>query len=140
LSSSMFGHRLISMYNEPAASLSYAVLTGSNSSRATVFAGRPYDKRPTSGRRACCSGGASEELRSNYLERIGVTAGQDRSASMAAVAAVMHRSFTPTSEELNTALEIVEGVLAAIFVHGTATVRLGDRIPPRPPRAPRKST
>jgi uncharacterized protein DUF4145 len=52
--------------------------------------------------------------------------------------AATHRSFKPTMDELNTALDVVEGVLAAIYDHSERTAKLGDRVPPRPPRKPKK--
>jgi hypothetical protein len=45
--------------------------------------------------------------------------------------ATTHRFFEPTTQELNLALDIVEGVLAAIYQHHEAAARLGDRVPPR---------
>jgi hypothetical protein len=45
--------------------------------------------------------------------------------------ATTHRFFQPTTEELNLALDIVEGVLAAIYRHHEAAARLSDRVPPR---------
>jgi hypothetical protein len=45
--------------------------------------------------------------------------------------AVMHRRHTPNSEDLNTALDIVEGIFAAINIHGDAAARLGERVPKR---------
>jgi hypothetical protein len=52
--------------------------------------------------------------------------------------AAMHRAFEPDGKELNTALDIVEGVMSAIYSHREAAEKLADRIPPRkaPPRAP----
>jgi len=46
--------------------------------------------------------------------------------------AAMHRSFKPTERELNIALDIVEGILAAIFDHSEAAATLAKRVPPRP--------
>lgn len=51
--------------------------------------------------------------------------------------AVTHRYFAPTEEELNTAQDIVEGVLVSIFEHGDAAAKLGNRVPPRLPRMPK---
>ncbi len=52
--------------------------------------------------------------------------------------AAMHRAFRPDERELQTALDITEGVMAAIYSHQKAAEKLGDRVPPRkaPPRAP----
>jgi hypothetical protein len=51
--------------------------------------------------------------------------------------AATHRSFQPTMEELNTALDVAEGVLAAIYDHSVRATKLADRVPPRPPRKPK---
>ena len=45
--------------------------------------------------------------------------------------AVMHRRHTPSLEELNTALDVAEGVFAAINIHGDAAARVGNRVPKR---------
>lgn len=45
--------------------------------------------------------------------------------------ASIHRMFKPTVEDLNTALDIAEGLLAAIFVHGDAAKEVTDRLPVR---------
>jgi hypothetical protein len=39
---------------------------------------------------------------------------------------------TPTEQELNVALDVVEGVFAPIFGHKTEAEKLADRVPPRP--------
>jgi Domain of unknown function (DUF4145) len=50
--------------------------------------------------------------------------------------AAMHRAFAPDWDDLNTALDISEGVMAAIYAHPPASTKLGDRVPRRklPPR------
>jgi hypothetical protein len=40
---------------------------------------------------------------------------------------------TPTEQELNVALNVVEGVFAPIFGHKTEAEKLADRVPPRRP-------
>jgi hypothetical protein len=45
--------------------------------------------------------------------------------------AAMHRSFKPNEDELTTALDIVEGILAAIFDHAEAARQLAKRVPPK---------
>ena len=45
--------------------------------------------------------------------------------------AVMHRGHEPTEEDLNLALDIVEGVLAPIFGHEEEARKLADRVPKR---------
>jgi hypothetical protein len=57
------------------------------------------------------------------------------SAILDAGHAVTHRSFNPKQEELNTALDIAEGVFAAIYIHTAAATEIADRVPPRPPRS-----
>jgi len=52
--------------------------------------------------------------------------------------AAMHRAFAPTEKELNTSLDIVEGIFAAIYQHTDAALGLAKRIPPRSTR-PKKS-
>ena len=47
--------------------------------------------------------------------------------------ATIHRRFVPKRSDLNTALDIVEGVLAAIYVHPRAAAELSDRVPTRTP-------
>jgi hypothetical protein len=48
--------------------------------------------------------------------------------------AAMHRGHLPSDEDLNLALDIVEGVFAPIFVHKDRAQKLGDAVPPRVPR------
>jgi hypothetical protein len=45
--------------------------------------------------------------------------------------AAMHRAFAPSEQELNKALDIVEGIMAAIFDHSEAALTLAKRVPPR---------
>jgi hypothetical protein len=52
--------------------------------------------------------------------------------------AAMHRGFVPTEQELNVALDVVEGVFAPIFGHRSESEKLTDRVPPRAPRSPKK--
>jgi hypothetical protein len=49
--------------------------------------------------------------------------------------AAMHRAFLPDRQELSTSLDIAEGVMSAIYSHRQAAEKLGDRVPPRKPRA-----
>jgi hypothetical protein len=49
--------------------------------------------------------------------------------------AVTHRFFKPNEQELSTALDITEGIFAAIYVQAEAAAEVADRIPPRPPRS-----
>jgi hypothetical protein len=46
--------------------------------------------------------------------------------------AVTHRFFKPSTKDLNTALDITEGVFAAIYVHQSAAEGLAKRVPVRP--------
>jgi hypothetical protein len=45
--------------------------------------------------------------------------------------AAMHRGHLPSDEDLNLALDIVEGVFAPIFAHKDKAQKLGDAVPPR---------
>jgi hypothetical protein len=45
--------------------------------------------------------------------------------------AAMHRAYQPTESDLTTALDIAEGVFAAIYVHTSAATEVSDRVPPR---------
>jgi Domain of unknown function (DUF4145) len=54
--------------------------------------------------------------------------------------AAMHRAFKPTEQDLKIALDVVEGVFSPIFGHKEEAERLGDRVPPRPPRLAKKNT
>lgn len=48
--------------------------------------------------------------------------------------AVTHRLFRPSKSHLNIALDIAEGIFAAIYVHSKQTEQLGDAIPQRSTR------
>jgi hypothetical protein len=48
--------------------------------------------------------------------------------------AAMHRSYNPTEEDVKLALDIVEGVMAPLYHHQSKAEKMGDRVPPRPPR------
>jgi hypothetical protein len=50
--------------------------------------------------------------------------------------AVIHRFHKPSEADLNTALDIAEGIFAAINVHGDAASKVADRTPKRQ-RAPK---
>jgi hypothetical protein len=45
--------------------------------------------------------------------------------------AAMHRAFAPSEEELSKALDIVEGIMAAIYDHSQAATTLAKRVPPK---------
>ncbi len=45
--------------------------------------------------------------------------------------ATMHRMFKPREDDLTTALDIIEGVFAAIFVHPDSARQLAQRVPGR---------
>jgi hypothetical protein len=51
--------------------------------------------------------------------------------------AAMHRGFKPSEDDLSTALDIVEGVMAAIYAHRQAAEQLAGRVPPRASRSPK---
>lgn len=56
--------------------------------------------------------------------------------------AAMHRAFSPSAYELTKALDIVEGIMAAVFDHSEVTASLAKRVPPRKRRrdVPNKKT
>jgi hypothetical protein len=43
----------------------------------------------------------------------------------------IHRAFAPNEKELNKSLDIVEGIMAAVFDHIKAAGTLANRVPPR---------
>jgi Domain of unknown function (DUF4145) len=43
--------------------------------------------------------------------------------------AAIHRSYTPTEKDIQIALDIIEGVMAAIFVHADAAKKVSERYP-----------
>jgi hypothetical protein len=45
--------------------------------------------------------------------------------------AVTHRLFQPSTDDLNTALDIIDGVFAAIYVNQRQVERLAERTPSR---------
>jgi hypothetical protein len=48
--------------------------------------------------------------------------------------AVTHRFHKPSGRDLETALDIAEGIFAAIYVQSVQGQRLSDNVPPRQPR------
>jgi hypothetical protein len=48
--------------------------------------------------------------------------------------AAMHRAYKPTENDVKVALDIVEGVMAPLFHHGTKAEEMADRVPPRASR------
>jgi len=48
--------------------------------------------------------------------------------------AAMHRAFVPKFEELNTCLDIVEGVMSVIYSHRKEAERISAAVPPRKPK------
>jgi hypothetical protein len=48
--------------------------------------------------------------------------------------AAMHRAFVPKFAELNTCLDIVEGVMSVIYSHRKEAERTSAAVPPRKPR------
>jgi hypothetical protein len=51
--------------------------------------------------------------------------------------AAMHRGYKPSEQDLNTAVDVVEGVLAVIYAHREAAEQLAGRVPPRALRSPK---
>lgn len=48
--------------------------------------------------------------------------------------AAMHRSYAPSDRDLSTALDIIEGIMASIYVHPDSAEKLAGRVPQRPAR------
>ena len=46
--------------------------------------------------------------------------------------AATHRNFEPSTDDLNTLMDIAESLLADVYVHPQRGVTLGGKIPPRP--------
>lgn len=58
------------------------------------------------------------------------------SAVLDAGHAVTHRAFQPEQHEIEKALDVVERVLATMFMHNDEVNALTQRVPPRPSRRP----
>jgi hypothetical protein len=52
--------------------------------------------------------------------------------------AAMHRAYKPSEADLNTALDIAEGIVSAIYVHGEKAKDVASRLPARPLKPPKK--
>jgi chloramphenicol 3-O-phosphotransferase len=48
--------------------------------------------------------------------------------------AAVHRAFVPKFEDLNTCLDIVEGVMSVIYSHREEAERISAAVPPRKPK------
>jgi Domain of unknown function (DUF4145) len=46
--------------------------------------------------------------------------------------ATIHRAYEPKAKDIDIALDISEGIMAAIYVHGDAAKKLSARVPARP--------
>jgi hypothetical protein len=55
-------------------------------------------------------------------------------ATLEAGHAAIHRGFTPEREDLNAALDIMEGILATLYVQAEGAQKLSERVPPRRPK------
>jgi hypothetical protein len=53
------------------------------------------------------------------------------SAILEAGHATMHRFFEPKQDEVETMLDIIETVLASLYIHPDRANRIADRVPPR---------
>jgi hypothetical protein len=51
--------------------------------------------------------------------------------------AAMHRGYKPSVPDLNTALDIAEGIVSAIYVHSEKAKDVASRVPARPPKSPK---
>jgi hypothetical protein len=52
--------------------------------------------------------------------------------------AAMHRGYKPSVTDLNTALDIAEGIVLAIYVHTEKAKDVASRVPARPLKPPKK--
>lgn len=52
--------------------------------------------------------------------------------------ATIHRGFFPQFEDIESALDITEAVIAAIYIYPLQAEAIRDKVPPRPPRVPKK--
>ena len=48
--------------------------------------------------------------------------------------AAIHRTYSPTTDDVHTLLDITEHIVEAMYVHGEKVAELRNRIPPRPPK------
>lgn len=56
---------------------------------------------------------------------------RDRLADVLEVGhAAMHRQYNPNEDDLHTCLDIVETVIADLYVHSIATAKLRKKVPP----------
>jgi len=46
--------------------------------------------------------------------------------------AAIHRAYEPKTKDIEIALDITEGIMAAIFVHADAAKEVSERLPARP--------
>jgi hypothetical protein len=46
--------------------------------------------------------------------------------------ATIHRAYEPKAKDIQIALDITEGIMAAIYVHGDAAKKMSARVPARP--------
>ena len=47
--------------------------------------------------------------------------------------ATIHRAYEPKAKDIEIALDITEGIMAAIYVHADAAKKVAERVPPRKP-------
>jgi hypothetical protein len=45
--------------------------------------------------------------------------------------ATIHRAYEPKTKDIEIALDIIEGIMAAIFVHANAAKKVSERVPAR---------
>ena len=48
--------------------------------------------------------------------------------------AAMHRGHLPNTQDLEVALDVVEGIMAPMYHQQRAAEKMAERVPPRPPR------
>ncbi|MBU9382119.1 DUF4145 domain-containing protein [Burkholderia gladioli] len=62
---------------------------------------------------------------------------KDRLATVLDVgSATIHRGHSPTREDLNVLVDIMEHIIESLYIHEEDVKRLAQRTPPRPPRIP----
>ena len=74
----------------------------------------------------------------NEFERLGYVSNIQRTrleAILEAGHAAIHRTYSPTTEDVHTLLDITEHVVEAVYVHGDKVAELKKNIPQRPPKS-----
>ena len=72
------------------------------------------------------------------FERLGYVSNIQRTrldAILEAGHAAIHRTYSPTTEDVHTLLDITEHIVEAVYVHGDQVAELKKNIPRRPPKS-----